>query len=404
MTKSNVPTLLLAVVIAASLILFLYGINLKPSYVEIAQIPTTLAQLCFVFMMLRLPEGRAIILKLSRLQKTIVIVLFLYVLAATLASSAASAPAIGTFCLVHLLFFIAVIAYARLEDTGMGSPIWTIIGVTGFIHVVAFFISWVGWPDLIREGHFLAFDNIRHLGYFLAPAAAVMAVRYVMVQSGALVSLGCFTAAAFYLIYSGSRGGSVAVVGGLIVVAAFCLWHKYRPNWPRVFVLLGVTIALSMLSELVPALPWKPLFGRGVDAMSQTGTEMLGGRAAVWHHTIAAIKESPIFGHGPALLGQIPAYEGRAFRQPHNIGLQFVLYWGVVGTLIILAAVVAFSRNALLALLRQPKQAILPFAVFTTMFIHSLVDGGLFYPYSTVLALIAFASLDGIGFRHKLSH
>lgn len=374
---------------------------MKQSNVELAQVPTSLSQIIFIIIMLWQPTTRAMIYDFSRVQKICVVLLLLYITAATLASDAKSGPAIGTFCIIHLLFFVTLIAYSRTQNLGSSAPAWTILGATALIHAIAFFISWIGWPDLIRQGHFLSFGNIRHLGYFLAPAAAAMAVRYVMVSENSLLSLCCYIAAAFYLIYTGSRGGAVAAVSGLMIIAVYCLWHRYRPNWTRVLILISVTFLLSLLSELVPTLPWKPLFTRGVDAMTQSGAEMLGGRAEVWKSTIEAIMVKPLLGHGPALMWQIPEYLGITFQQPHNILLQFLLHWGFVGTFLILATVAAFTRNSWVAIIRQPAQAIVPFAVFTTMSIHGMVDGGLFYPYSTVIAIIAFASLEGIGFRQR---
>lgn len=43
------------------------------------------------------------------------------------------------------------------------------------------------------------------------------------------------------------------------------------------------------------------------------------------------------------------------------------------------------------------------FVVLVTMLVHSLVSGVLFYPYSIVIGIIAFASLERIGRRERKS-
>jgi hypothetical protein len=179
-------------------------------------------------------------------------------------------------------------------------------------------------------------------------------------------------------------------------------WHRQQVQLSRVVTLVIVTCIAIIISELLPPLPWKPVFGRGVDAISQTGTEMLSGRREVWTFAAIAIQQNWLWGYGPAIMGQIPEYQGLPFRHPHNIVLQVLLHWGIIGTVLILAAVMSFLPSVLKALKEQPILSLVPLCLLATMCIHALVDGGLFYPFSTVIAVIAFARLEAIGgLRHR---
>ena len=390
---------LLSAVVMSSLSLLVFGLNPEPGPIEIMQLPTTLAQIVFVFAVVHQVGMRNLFAPMTHIQRGLIGALTIYVLFVSLTSPVPSSSILAPAWIVHIFFFVALVSFFSHAQLDRVDKIWTALGLTALIHVCVFLTAWALWPQDIREGHLPAFDNIRHLGYFLAPAAAVMAVQFVMCIEKVLLPLTCFAAAVFYILYTGSRGGAVALVAGLMLSGAFMAWHRQRVPLSRVVILIGVTGVAIIGAELLPALPWKPVFGRGVDAMSQTGAEILGGRSHVWKFASLAIQQNWLWGYGPAFMGQIPEYLGAPYRHPHNIGLQLLLHWGALGTVIVLGAVLSFAPRVWTALRNQPFLALMPVTVIATMFIHALVDGGLFYPFSTVLAIIAFASLVGIGWQ-----
>ena len=387
---------LLGTVIMASLTLVLFGLNPTPGPAEVLQLPVMIAEVSFVFAVVRQVGIGEVVASLSPLQRSLAGALAIYVLVVSVTSPVVSAAIFGPFWLVHIAFFIALFAFFRRCKPANTDWIWTLVGVTGLLHAITFAVAWFGWPDAIRDGVFPAFDNIRHLGYFLAPAAAVMAVLFVRRQGHGALLLLCYFAASFYLIYSGSRGGAVALVAGLLIIAFYLWWHQLSVSLGRVLIVIALTGASVVLCEFLPHLPWEPIFSRGVETANQTGTQRLGGRAAVWANSWGAITQNWLTGYGPALMGQIPEYLGPPYRHPHNIVLQVLLHWGVVGTAIICALLFTFLHPMVDALTRRPVLALAPLAVVVTMLIHALVDGGLYYPYSTVLAIIGFAALVGL--------
>ncbi|KQI70513.1 hypothetical protein AN191_17545 [Loktanella sp. 5RATIMAR09] len=84
-------------------------------------------------------------------------------------------------------------------------------------------------------------------------------------------------------------------------------------------------------------------------------------------------------------------------RNTHNIVLQLLLNWGLIGNFLIIGIAFAFVRNFCAAMTQMPDRAIFPLVVLATMLVHSLVSGVFFYPYSTIVGIIAFASLTAGG-------
>ncbi|KQI70514.1 hypothetical protein AN191_17550 [Loktanella sp. 5RATIMAR09] len=401
--KDNSPLqlILLCAVVMSSLPLLAFGLNPEPGPVEIMQVPTTVAQIAFIFAVALQVGFSNLFAPMTGIQRSLIGTLVLYVLFVSYTSSVPSSAILAPSWVVHIFFFVALVSYFSHADPGQTEIIWTVLGVTALLHVCAFLFAWGVWPEEIRQRRLPAFDNIRHLGYFLAPAAAMAALQFVVRRDKVLCPLLCFAAAVLYILYTGSRGGAVAVAAGLTVAGVFMAWHRQQVQLSRVVTVVAVTCIAIVISELLPSLPWKPVFGRGVDAISQTGTQMLSGRREVWTFAAIAIEQNWLWGYGPAFMGQIPEYQGLPYRHPHNIGLQVLLHWGVIGTMLILGAVMSFIPNVMRALRKQPALALVPLSLIATMCIHAIVDGGLFYPFSTAIAIIAFARLELIGRHHR---
>ena len=400
-TQKVSPGAVLIAVVVSSLALLPFGMRAPPGPFEIMELPVTFAQLAFIFICYRQLGPTFIQQRLSALEKALLSLLFIYVFIISFASSVPSSPLFAPVWLTHIAFFACLIAFLRSDDSFRQEIVWTGLGIAATVHVAVFLFVWAIWPDLIRQGFQPSFDSIRYLGYFLAPAAAVTAFVFITRHDPGLQTLLFFASAAFYLIYTGSRGGAVALVAAMIVIAAYMMWHKDRILLGRLGILASVTVLLVVVSEIIPSLPWTPLFGRGADLVGQTGSQALSGRDEVWQLTLDAISQNWVFGYGPAILGQVGEYEGLPFRQPHSVILQLLLHWGVVGTAITLAVVCAFLPNFFRAMRHRSQESLLALAALSTLCIHALVDGGLYYSASTVIAIIAFAILDRIGWKIK---
>jgi O-antigen ligase len=114
-------------------------------------------------------------------------------------------------------------------------------------------------------------------------------------------------------------------------------------------------------------------------------------RIELWQYTFERILERPLFGHGD---GQFRfSFDGSfTMAQPHNVMLQVLYAWGVVGGLLCLAlAVWAWPRFLKGGLEAAPFRYA---AIAIT--IHSLIDGTLYHVQSTSLFALCCAVAIGL--------
>ena len=394
---------LLGLVVMSSLALLFFGLDPQLAFIRFLHYPTVIAQLVFTVAVLMREECREQLLSFTRAQALLLLALLVYVPTTSFFSPIPAAFFLSQFWMLHILFFVAVLAFFRTKPDANDDAIWLSLGVAALIHVIAFLFAWAIWPEQIRLEHHPAFENIRFLGYFAAPAATVMAIWFLTGTTRWMLAFLCYLAAAFYLIYTGSRGGAVAVVAGFGIAVAYVARKRLPFAFTNLIALVAATCLLVFLSMLLPKLPWVPLFDRAVEvAQAASSTQALTSRNLLWSDVSVAIKERWLLGYGPSYVSHIfslaldPSsiqYPNESIRNPHNIVLQVLLHWGVLGALIIAAIALAFARDIWSVLMTQSQRALLPFTAIATMLVHSLVSGVFFYPYSTVIAIIAIARL-----------
>lgn len=391
------PLFRLNIVMLSSLAFLTYGFSPPSGVIEVLQLPVAAMQSYFILAVAWQSGLRGFVAPLSFVQRALALALIIYMIVIAAISPIPSANILVFSWIIHVLFFVALVTFFQTVERDEAGKIWLILGIVALLHVAAFLIAWLGWPEQIKPKTLVAFGHVRHLGYLVAPAAAVMAVHFIARNDAPLISLACFSAAALYLFFTGSRGGAIALLGGVAAAGIYLAWHRQAINSQRSLVLLGVTGLIMATAQSLPALPWGTILDRGGAAVNQTGLEMLAGRDQVWRFIVDAISANWLLGYGPALMNEIPGYDGPEFYHPHSIVLQLLVHWGVAGTSIILAFLVSFAPNVWQALRRRPGLSALPVTILSTMAIHSLIDGNLFYPFSLVIAFIAFSMLEVTG-------
>ena len=119
------------------------------------------------------------------------------------------------------------------------------------------------------------------------------------------------------------------------------------------------------------------------------------GRLSMWARTIAAVLKRPLFGYGE---GQFPwAVEQTTgvFAQPHNIVLQLLLQWGIIGTFIALALATLLGSRINRALRHATPEDVPAFLIAATLLTMSLYDATLFHSYPTMMFVMSVAVILG---------
>lgn len=238
--------------------------------------------------------------------------------------------------------------------------------------------------------------NVRHFGY-LGYLGAAAGAALVMVSRNLLASALLLCASALFgIVQLGSRG---ALLAWALFAAAGALIS------PRRLRFLGLALCAAALAfGLVRALDLHGLPANGDLLTRATSGETFRtrDRLALWEDALHGVAERPLFGWGPEGHAASKCCAGRGLYiggtvQPHNLILQLLLEFGLVGT-VLLGALAAdiLLRHAQApgwrgAILESPDLQALA-AILAGFTAFGMIDGLFYYP----VPLIHFATLTGL--------
>jgi O-antigen ligase len=154
----------------------------------------------------------------------------------------------------------------------------------------------------------------------------------------------------------------------------------------RVAVLSALAMGLAL-----PLLPDHPDFHLYVAGDGQDANMVTGGRLALWHATLARWRDAPLFGWGSGSTFW-EVYVGWTHTQPHNVVLQFLISWGLVGAVgglwLLGRAIGATHRTGIGDARLLPLTGMLYALLFM-----SLLEGMLHYPRFIMMIAVGFAVL-----------
>lgn len=270
------------------------------------------------------------------------------------------------------------------------------------MHIGLFVVFLLQIPDpqaFDWKGRIPGFTNIRHLAYFAAPAATLLAGT-VLVGPKKLVPLAA-VALAGVLLYPAWTGGRGSFLAFLVATLALLAFRRARTPARMLIVAIAIAVALALPLALPQVGPWPPI----LDRLEQIGeddvtlNQLSTGRLRNWLIVVEAIGDAPVFGHGPVQVTGLLAAAGidYSLTNPHNFVLQILLHWGVVGLALVLAFFAVHARRIAGAVATGSPDAILAFGVLLTFLVHGQIDGTLYYPFTFSLAVLAFFRLWMLG-------
>jgi O-antigen ligase len=223
-----------------------------------------------------------------------------------------------------------------------------------------------------------AYGNIRWFSYY---ATAIVGLAAIDVGKGKRSRTAIATLAWTMAFWTGARGPLVAILGALLVGAILIPALRNRGLALR---LSCVLLASLLLANGATAIA--PLGGYGPSRLSEFGDI---GRIQLWRTMIAEIFDRAWFGWGEAQV-RVKEIGAPSLTQPHNVVLQVLHAWGIVG--FVLVSVLA------LWLLRQMRRGIdeqtLPFATAAlAIAAYSLIDGSLYHVQSVSIFALCAACL-----------
>lgn len=241
----------------------------------------------------------------------------------------------------------------------------------------------IEWPSALP-----GFISVRHFGSWTGAIAAGLMVSLLYGSDDRTsVTRLLYLLAAGLTCWSGTRG---AVLAMAVVALVMAVSLRRMPGVGRI-VSVGALSVLAFAAAVLLAPNGEPefaLFHWGDYKDAGTATS---GRLDLWHDTFMRWLDAPIFGLGSgSTFWEVNI--GWAHTQPHNVILQFLISWGLVGAAgglwLLARAIVAVHRPGVADARLRPLTGMLYALLFM-----SLIEGMLYYPRFIMAIMIGFAML-----------
>jgi O-antigen ligase len=166
----------------------------------------------------------------------------------------------------------------------------------------------------------------------------VLACMYIILTqhstSVRLAYLGLLLVSFSYMLLAQSRSSLLALVSAMIVwQLSVWMFHKEGKSNRRNKVLTALVVIAAASAVLFMAYPgfFEEAFLRGYSPR----------RLELWGKLLARVEEAPWFGHGLTASPRTEISYGRILFHPHSVYVGTLLYGGIVGLLLLVAAVIS---------------------------------------------------------------
>jgi O-antigen ligase len=229
---------------------------------------------------------------------------------------------------------------------------------------------------------------VRLVGHYAAPAAGLAAGMMAVSRTPARWGIA-FTVATLALalaLWTGSRAALIGVGAGLVAGLLFAPSMRRPRAWGGLAA--GLVVAWLAVSSL-PA-PAPNMGAVRIVASTVQSTDRTTGRTQLWAHVAKAVAKRPVFGHGEGQMYYVARFSN-SFH-PHNVILQVLLAWGIVGLACVLTLTLYFARESIRIVRSGSEELVPPFIAIVTLAVPSLVDGSLIH----ALPVSIFAACVGM--------
>lgn len=288
--------------------------------------------------------------------------------------------------MIHVAYALSIanLCVSKIVDTAdiINS---TIIGFAVFTVLFLLFIALKHGPGRSWIHDIPAYNNIRWFGYYAAATTALCAWGWL---KGQKLSMLVAVLALATALWTGSRGAPTAVVAAyLVALVIFPFARKGLSTF--ILILLAAAILSLGISFILPL---------GESALSRFA-DGSNGRVEVWLLAIDGIAQRPWFGWGEAQFNNY--ISPLIFVHPHNIILQILFAWGLIGGLLVLLLASWIGRPMFQA--ANEDNAPLVFAI-VTIAAFSLIDGTLYHvqslsTFSLCVGLLAAEQYKSAAYR-----
>lgn len=302
--------------------------------------------------------------------------------------------------ITHFVFFLFVWDFVRWHKPDF-RPLFYVTPLASLVLAAYYLIEWnlatkIEGDDWMYSPPFNS--NIRVVGLQVEAAIGFFLAYYInrwKVDIYHLAGMAMFIALWAFLFWTGGRGAILSILATIFSVWAVLYFKNSRSSMFLIAVLIAAVVG-ALVAEVLAVYNWNGVissFQRSIN--SESLNEFGSKRIEVWASTWGAIKDHLLFGLGSQGYFYTP---GRLLNNmhPHNIFLQFLVEWGLIGSLLFLIILArGFLAGLRLHVLNDDNQTrrfpLAAGAVIFTLTINSLVDGTYYHPQSLLYLTIAYA-------------
>ena len=240
--------------------------------------------------------------------------------------------------------------------------------------------------DFFNNYYFSFYFHPNYLGSLMAAVILVCAYKVVVKKNDKKYYYAIAALSAMTVFFTESMFAWIEVLVGLFILLLLARRHQLLSI---LFIMVAFAAALLYTA---PEL-FEKILPRIIHA---DGT--FDNRVLIWDFTIDAIRKTPLFGRGFFTYYQVSAGNPSAYQttHAHNIFLEPLLSFGIIGSLILFAMIfILFYRVVLCKnLLRKSQITILIFSITAAILIHSIIDMTMLWVQTAMLYCII---MGGIG-------
>jgi O-antigen ligase len=244
------------------------------------------------------------------------------------------------------------------------------------------------------------YDNIRRIGYHSAPILA-LCIGIAATDDNPWrrrAALAVLAIGSGLIVWTGARGAAAALIVGFVIAAPFLRRLRSSAGPIATAVLIGALTA-AVIPPLAPFMgPERMIRTEVTPPDSPPDSGLLSGRMELWAETLQAIGARPMFGHGEAQTHQLgELVTSMSTLHPHNIVLQSLLAWGLIGTVLLGILAWPLLRTIFFTARLHGRDYLAHALAVAVLLIYSMVDGTLFHVLAaSIFALSAGAAASGM--------
>jgi O-antigen ligase len=302
--------------------------------------------------------------------------------------------------IIHLVFGLCMVDHFRSQRGLVRHYFWPAIvaGLCGYVLMLILYVAAIPDPATFPWVRlWLAVGNIRQVGFYSAVGAAAALGLAMLHTRPAPYALSTAAASLMFAVsfWSGTRGSAISVwVALATAVVAFRSFQRLRA--------LGTLLISTVIGAVLSLLHSVPnaLYGvfriassvgeEGVDAVSS-------GRLSMWAGTIEKILTRPLLGYGESQFRLVVPEARGDYNHPHNVVLQILLQWGLVGGLCFAVLAALIARTFYIETATEPRAHLPAFLVVVSLLTMSLFEGTLYHPYPIMMLAVGLAATIGSG-------